>query len=173
MAHLIAITFDGLAEAQSARIEFSRMSREHLVELEDSVVVYQDPKGRVRLDQTVNLAATGAVHGGFWGLLLGFLLSIPTGGALLPIVTAVFGAGFGALGGKLSDYGVDDEMMRQLGKSLGEGKAMLFILAREMTVDKVFAHLERFKGRVVKTSLPLELERKLQEVLQQADKLAA
>ena len=36
------------------------------------------------------------------------MLAIPFGGPLLPIITAVFGAGFGALSGSLSDYGIDE-----------------------------------------------------------------
>jgi uncharacterized membrane protein len=96
MSDLIAVVLDSREQAQEARLEFMKMQREHLVELEDCVVAYKDDTGQVKLDQTLNLTATGAAAGGFWGLFLGLLLSIPFGGLLLPIMTAVFGAGFGA-----------------------------------------------------------------------------
>src|SRR5438552_95992 len=87
----LSLFLDSHAQAQEARLEFMKMQREHLVELEDCVVAYKDDTGQVKLDQTLNLTATGAAAGGFWGLFLGLLLSIPFGGLLLPIITAVFG----------------------------------------------------------------------------------
>ena len=168
MSELVSILFDSKEEAMSARVEFSRMQSEHLVELEDMATVYRGKNGRVRLDQTVDLTAAGAATGGFWGLLLGLLFSIPFGGPLLPIVTGVFGAGFGALGGTLSDYGIDDEMMREVGAGLDTGKAALFVLVRKATMDKVLTHLQRHPGKVLRTSLSAELEEKLRRVIEQA-----
>ncbi|MCG8419329.1 MAG: DUF1269 domain-containing protein [Proteobacteria bacterium] len=168
MSDLIAITFASCEEAQLARYEFAKMSREHLVELADSVVAYKDEKGNVQLDQTINLTRVGAAQGGFWGLLLGFLFTIPTGGLLLPIVTAVFGAGFGALTGRLSDYGINDDVMRELAADMDAGRAALFVLVRKVTTDKVLKHLAKFDGKLLKSSLPDELEAKLQQVLDKA-----
>ena len=91
MSDLIALVLDSREQAQAARLEFMQMQREHLVELEDCVVASKDDTGQVKLDQTLNLTATGAAAGGFWGLFLGLVLSIPFGGLLLPILTAVFG----------------------------------------------------------------------------------
>ena len=89
MSDLIALILDSREQAQEARLEFMKMQREHLVELEDCVVAYKDDTGQVKLDQTLNLTATGAAAGGFWGLFLGLLLAIPFGGLLWPIITAV------------------------------------------------------------------------------------
>jgi len=168
MSDLIALVLDSREQAQEARLEFMKMQQEHLVELEDCVVAYKDDTGEVKLDQTINLTATGAASGGFWGLFLGFLLAIPFGGPLLPIMTAVFGAGFGALSGSLSDYGIDDDMMKELSADIDQSKAALFVLIRKATTDKVLDHLRQFRGKVLKTSLSHELDTKLQEVLAQA-----
>jgi uncharacterized membrane protein len=67
MSDLIALVLDSREQAQEARLEFMKMQREHLVELEDCVVAYKDDTGQVKLDQTLNLTATGAAAGGFWG----------------------------------------------------------------------------------------------------------
>lgn len=166
MADLIAITFDNYDQAQAARQAFGEMSREHVVELADSAIAYKDARNRVSLDQTVNLAAAGAAHGGFWGLLVGLILSIPTGGLVLPAITAGVGVGLGALGGKLSDYGIDDSMMKALASDIDAGKATLFILARKVTADRVVEHLKGFRGKVLKTSLKRELEQELQRALE-------
>jgi uncharacterized membrane protein len=168
MSELVSLLFETKEEAINAKVEFASMQTEHLVELEDLAVVYRGKNGRVRLDQTVDLAAAGAASGGFWGLLIGLLFSIPFGGPLLPLITGVFGAGVGALGGKLADYGIDDEMMRQVGRGLDEGKAALFVLVRKATMDKVLKHLERHRAQVLRTSLSDELEAKLRQVLDHA-----
>ena len=46
--------------------------------LEDAVVGVKDEKGTVKLHQAVNLTATGAVSGGFWGTLIGLIFLNPT-----------------------------------------------------------------------------------------------
>jgi len=168
MSDLIAITYESRERATEVRTEFMKMQREHLVDLEDCVIAYKDAHGKIKLDQTVNLAAIGASSGGFWGLLIGLIFSIPFGGLLLPVLTAVFGAGFGALSGALSDYGIDDKMVKDLTAEIDSGKAALFILVRKATIDKVLEHVAPFGGTVLKTSLSHELENKLQEVIDKA-----
>lgn len=169
MSDLIAITYDSRERAQEVRTEFMKMQKEHLVDLEDCVIAFKGPHGKIKLDQTVNLAALGASSGGFWGLLIGIIFSIPFGGLLLPIITAVFGAGFGAISGALSDYGLDDNMIKDLTSDLDSGKAALFILVRKATLDKVLEHVAPFGGRVLKTSLSHELESKIQTVIDKAN----
>lgn len=163
------MVFDSMEAAREVRLEFGRMEREHLVDMEDCVVVSKDGRGRVRLDQTVHLAASGALSGGFWGLLTGLIFSIPLGGALVPVVASVFGAGVGALSAALTDHGIDDDMMRELGEGLDAGKAALFVLVRHASLDEVLAHLDRFEGKVLTTSFPRELDEKLRAVLAGAE----
>jgi uncharacterized membrane protein len=173
MSDLIALVLDSREQAQEARQEFMKMQREHLVELEDCVVASKDDAGHVKLDQTLNLTATGAAVGGFWGLFLGLVFSIPFGGLLLPLLTAVFGAGAGALSGSMADYGIDDDLMRELSADLDQQKAALFVLVRKATTDKVLDHLRKFHGKVLRTSLSHDLENKLQQVLDQAHQVAS
>lgn len=105
--------------------------------------------------------------------MIGMLLSIPIGGPLVPLVGVVFGAGFGALSGALADYGIDDEMMTEIGRGLEGGKAALFVLVRTATVDRVLHELSKHHGEVLKTSLPFELEERLREVLAGAGRQVA
>lgn len=83
----------------------------------------------------------------------------------MPLVGAVFGAGFGAISGALADYGIDDAMMTEIGRGLEGGKAALFVLVRAATLDRVLHQLSKHHGQVLKTSLPFELEKRLREVL--------
>jgi len=122
----------------------------------------------VQLDQTVNLTAAGATSGAFWGALIGLLFTVPFGAVALPLLTTAVGAGFGALSGSLSDYGVNDEMMRELGAKIHGGKAALFVLVNGMAKDKAVDHLRNLGGHLLKTSLSSELEDKIEQALEGA-----
>ena len=166
LADLIAITYETRQQANASREALAELAREHLIELEDTAIAYKDASGHVRLDQTVNLTASGAANGGFWGLLLGLVFSVPTGGAaLFPLLTTAFGAGVGALSARLNDFGINEQMMKKLGEEVEAGKATLFVLARKVSYDKVVKHLGKFEGKVLRTSLPEDIEVQLEKAL--------
>jgi uncharacterized membrane protein len=75
------------------------------------------------------------------------------------------GAGTGALAGALTDYGINDDFIRELAKTLKPNSSAIFILVRKMQPEKVLNELSRFPGRVLRTSLSPEQEARLQEAL--------
>jgi len=125
------------------------------------------PDGKVKLHQSVNLTAamagTGAVTGALWGTLIGLLFLNPLAGA---VVGAGVGAGTGAVTGSLTDIGVDDNLIREIGETLEPGKAAVFFLARNATVDRVIEALKPYNPRVIQTNLSVDSERELIEALQ-------
>ena len=161
MSTLVAVVFDDESTAFDMRAKLAKMQKDYLIELEDAVVVTRDQKGKTKLDQAVNLTTAGAVGGGFWGLLIGMIF-------LNPLLGAMVGAGAGALSGKLTDLGIDDKMLKDIGKSLKPGTSGLFVLIRRATTDKVLAGLKEFtgKGKVFQTSLNKDDENALREVLE-------
>ena len=159
MSTLIVIGFDDESTAFSMRAELVKMQKEYLIEMEDVVVVTKDDDDKVKLHQAVNLTASGAVSGSFWGLLIGFLF-------LNPIAGAAVGAGAGALGGKLADIGINDEFMKDLAETFTPGTSALFVLVRKATPDKVLDGLKGFKGKVLQTSLTKDKEEELRKVLE-------
>jgi uncharacterized membrane protein len=46
---------------------------------------------------------------------------------------AAVGAGFGALAGALSDYGIDDQFIRSVGATIEPGSSAHFVLVRGVT----------------------------------------
>jgi uncharacterized membrane protein len=160
MSSLIAVVFDDETTAFDMRASLLHMQKQYLIDLEDSVVVTRDQKGKTKLDQAVNLTAAGAIGGGFWGLLIGFLF-------LNPLIGAAVGATAGAIAGKFRDIGIDDNMMRDLGSSLKPGTSALFVLVRRATLDKVLDGLKAFagKGKVFQTSLNKDDKASLREAL--------
>ena len=69
MRKLIAVTYDTEFKAEEVRLQFLKMQKSYLVSLEDAVVVEKKQNGKVKLHQMYNLTASGAVGGGFWGVL--------------------------------------------------------------------------------------------------------
>ena len=159
MSNLVVIGFDDETTAFAMRAELAKMQKEYLIEMEDVVVVTKDENDKVQLHQAMNLTAAGAVGGSFWGLLIGMIF-------LNPLVGAAVGAGAGAISGKLSDIGVDDKFMKDLGESFKPGTSALFVLVRKATPDKVLEGLKGFKGRILQTSLTKDKEEELRQVLE-------
>ena len=159
MSNLVVIGFDDEHTAFAMRAELGKMQKEYLIDMEDVVVVTKDEKDKVKLHQAVNLTATGAVGGTFWGMLIGMLF-------LNPLLGAAVGAGAGAISGKLSDIGVDDNFMKKLGETFTPGTSALFVLVRKATPDKVLEGLKGFKGKVIQTSLTKDKEEELRKVLE-------
>src|SRR6516164_1211085 len=117
-----------------------KMQKQYLIDIDDAVVVIKSQNGAVKLDQTINLTAAGAVGGGFWGMLIGLLF-------LNPFLGAAIGATAGAVSARFKDVGINDQMMRDLAQSFKPGTSALFILIRRATTEKVFDGLKQFAGK--------------------------
>jgi uncharacterized membrane protein len=158
MSDLIAIAYDDEYKAEEVRLALVKLQKEHLIELEDAAVVVKDKEGKVKLKQAVDLTATGATSGGFWGLLIGTLF-------LNPLLGAAVGAAAGGITGALTDIGVEDKFMKDLGATFEPGTSALFVLVRKVTPDKVLDEIAPYGGTVLRTSLSKDQEAQLQEVL--------
>jgi len=159
MSDLVFIAFENEKKAEEVRDRVLGMQKEYLIEVSDAVIATRDENGRVKLNQLMHPAATGAVSGAFWGMLIGWLF-------LMPVAGAAVGAGSGALGGSLVDVGIDDqEMKTQANEALKPGTAGLFLLIRKMTTDKVLEDLKGVGGTVVRTSFDHAKENALKEAL--------
>ena len=161
MSDLIAVAYDDRETAERVRDELASLTREHVIEIEDAVVVERDRDGKVRLHQTVNPAGAGAAGGALWGGLIGLIF-------LAPLLGAAIGAAAGAATGALTDTGVDDRFMKELGQNLPEGGAALFVLVRRATPDKVIPRISGYGGRIIQSSLSTDAEQRLQEALNAA-----
>lgn len=166
MGQLVVLGFDGLTAADEVLAKVRSLKAQHLVDLEDAVVVVRDAEGKVQIKQAINLTALGATSGGlsgaFWGTLVGLLFLNPLAGMA---IGAASGAGAGALSGRLMDYGVNDEFVQKLSETIPNGSSALFVLVRDVTMDKVVAEIQPWNPRVLNTSLSTEQEAALVEAL--------
>jgi uncharacterized membrane protein len=166
VSNLIAVAFPDRATAEDVMATLGRLQTEHALELEDAVIVTRDEKGKVKLHQSNKLAASGALGGALWGGLIGLIFFVPLFGMAL-------GAASGAAAGALTDIGVDDNFMRELGEKLKPGGAAVFVLVRRSTPDKVLPEIAPFGGEVIHTSLDNEAEERLRQILEARDAAAA
>jgi len=159
MSDLVFIAFDTEKKAEEVRDRILALQNDYLIEVGDAVIATRDEKGRVKLNQLFHPAASGALSGAFWGMLVGWIF-------LLPLAGAAVGAAGGALGGAMVDIGInDDDMKRQANEALKPGMAGLFLLIRKFTADKVLEDLKGAGGTVIRSSFTHEQEDKLREAL--------
>lgn len=161
MADLVIIAYDSEEKAEAARQELLKLQKEYLIELGDAVIAVRREDGTIKLNQLVNTTLTGAASGGLWGGLVGLIF-------LNPLLGMAIGAGAGALAGKFTDVGINDDFLKEASSALGPNQAALCVLIRKVTADKVVADMAKFGGTVLQTSLSQEQEEKLQAALKGA-----
>jgi uncharacterized membrane protein len=166
MSDLVVLDFDGVATADDVLTKLRSLQKEHLIDLEDACVVVHTEAGKVQVKQAVNLTSIGAASGASTGILIGALAGLLVLNPLAGMaVGGLAGAGFGALSGSLADYGINDEFIKDLGRTIPKGSSALFMLIKRSTPDKVLPEIEAFRPRVLKTSLSKEQEDRLRAAL--------
>ena len=158
MSTLVAIAYPDSDTAQRVRQELVQATKEHLIDLQDAVVIEHQPDGKIKLHQAMSPAGTGAAGGALWGGLIGLIF-------LAPLLGMAVGAASGAVAGKATDVGVDDRFMKDLGEKLPAGSAALLVLGRSDAPDKVIERVKPYGGHVLQTSLADEQEQHLRAAL--------
>ncbi|MEU0518965.1 DUF1269 domain-containing protein [Streptosporangium sp. NPDC006007] len=161
MANLFVVAYDDLGTAEKVREKLLGLQRERLIRLADVVVAERREDGKIKLHQAHSTTGTGAAGGALWGGLIGLIF-------LMPLLGMAVGAAAGAAAGAMTDVGVDDGFMKELGEGLQPGAAAVFALVVEGTRDKVIAELAPYGGQLVKTSLSVEQEEQLQNAMKAA-----
>lgn len=146
MTDLVAIIYPSESEAEAMRDKLFGLQKKYVIDIGDAVVASKTADGKVKLHQLFSTTAAGTASGSFWGLLVGMVF-------MMPIVGVALGAGAGALSGALTDFGINDNFMKQLTEGVGPGKAVLFVLIKKMTDDKVMDALRGSGGTILQTSL--------------------
>jgi uncharacterized membrane protein len=80
-------------------------------------------------------------------------------------VGSAIGTSAGALAGSLTGYGIDDDFIKSLAETFPNNSSGLFLLFHKAEPEKILAELSGVKGKVLRTSLSPEQEKRLQEAL--------
>jgi uncharacterized membrane protein len=156
VSDLVAIAYPDVATAREVASNVGEAQKAHLIELDDLVIVERRNNGKIKLHQP-SMAGVGAAGGAMWGGLIGLLF-------LAPMVGMAIGAASGAAAGAMSDAGVDDRFMKDLGAQLDSGGAALILLVREANMDKLLAEV-KIPGEVIQGSLSTDSEQALRDAL--------
>jgi len=161
MSKLIVFTYETENKAQTVLQKVDELAKKSLISVQDAAWVVKDSEGNIKVKQTLEDRVKGSniISGGFWGLLIGFLFGGPLFGALL-------GIGLSALFGTQIDSGIDNDFINQVGNDMSPGNSALFLLAGDVTVDKVAEELRTYGGNVYHTSLSNEAEAMFRKALE-------
>jgi uncharacterized membrane protein len=158
MSTLVAIAYPDAETAERVRTELIQMTKEHLLQLDDAVVVEHRADGKIKLHQAISTTSTGAAGGALWGGLIGLLF-------LAPLFGMAIGAASGAAMGKMTDVGVNDDFMKELGAKTPPGGAALIMLGKAEAPERVLERVQPYGGEVIQTSLDTEEEERLRSAL--------
>ena len=159
MSDLVVLAFKDQGGAAQFSSEIQRMQKMQILKLEDAAIVTRDAGGKAKVKQANSLVGAGAFGGAFWGMLIGLLFFMPWLGMAV-------GAISGALAGKFSDIGIDDEFIKTVGNEIPPNSSAIFLMVAGATPDKVLDEMRGWKDiKVLKTSLSHEAEQKLRDAL--------
>jgi uncharacterized membrane protein len=156
MTDLIVLAFNDDRAAFEVRDKLIELQKQRLITLADAAVAVRNAEGIVKIKQIHDLTARGAVGGAFWGLLAGILF-------WMPLMGMAAGGLMGALSASLVDYGVNDEFIRDVSKSIEPGQSALFLLVVEATADRVIEEILPWHPRVLRTNLSRAEEARLRQ----------
>jgi uncharacterized membrane protein len=157
MATMSALRFEDPAGPERMINTLQDLQRQGLITVLDAAVLHRKENGKVKVNQANSLVGAGALGGAFWGMLIGMLF-------FMPWLGAAFGAASGALTGKFSDYGIDDDFIKEVGENIKPGDSALFLYTADAVKDKVAAAVEGEQFEILHTNLSLEDEEALREV---------
>ena len=159
MSDLVAIAYPDLATARQVASNVGEAQKAHLIELDDVAIVENRQGGKIKLHQP-SLAGVGAAGGALWGGLIGLIF-------LAPLLGMAIGAASGAAAGAMSDAGVDDKFMKDLGNKLEPGGGAIIALVRSANMEKILEGV-KVQGEVIQTSLGADAEQALRDALAKA-----
>lgn len=166
MSELLVFAFDTPDGANAMVGTIQDLQKQQLIRLADAAIVVRKPDGKAKVKQLNSLVGAGALGGAFWGMLIGLLF-------LMPWLGMAIGAISGALAGKMSDVGIDDNFIKEVGATIEPNHSALFLMVETMTEDKVFEVLTQHKATLLRTNLSAEDEAKLREAFSGHDEAPA
>jgi uncharacterized membrane protein len=179
MYELTAVGFKGTHRASEVLNQVQALNDQWTLFLRDGVAVYRTENGKLHIDQSVEpTGRTGAVWGGLLGGLLGALLAAPfTAGASVAAAGAAVGASalaFGVPGAVIGaddaetwkdTYGVPEDYVKQVSGMVQPGQSAIFVFADAKEPEQIAERFRGYGGTVLRTTLPPEKAKKLQEAL--------
>ena len=166
MSTLIAMVFDGPYDAEKARLELRMMEKDELVDLEESVVLVRDKKGKIHFHHSQHFTLPLSLGGSFVGMLVGLMILNP----LVALIGGITGTALGAVLGALKEIGIEEDFMKDLADGMRAGSSSLFIVTRRGDPQKIMEALKPYEGKILCNALYHQDESKLKAACQLSQK---
>jgi uncharacterized membrane protein len=158
MATLSVLKFDSADAADKGLVLIKDLQKQALITLQDAAIVtWPEGAKKPKTRQLYDLTCAASWDGAFWGMLFGLIFFVPFFGAAV-------GGLLGALAGHFTDYGIDDNFIKDVRSKITQGTSALFLLTSDAVVDRVVDAMKTLpKFEIVATNLPKEQEDKLRQ----------
>lgn len=146
MSELVVVSFEDKFKAEDVLLNFLKLEQEHLLELDDAVVVIKNADGKIRVkayhDLTEHIPELGNE---LWGGI---------------ISAVVFHREVGIAEGVF-----DPDFLLKVEESLKPNSSALFVIVRSAEPQVLLAALSGAGGEIVRTTLSEKAQQKLQTAL--------
>ncbi len=158
MSDIIVIAFRHPDAAQQVAAQFQDLETKHALHLIDARIVVKDKEERLHVkDVAGHPVALGALMGGLLGALL-FVMS--------PVLGALMGVAAGSVVGKLTSPDlVDGQFVNDVAQALRPDSSAVFLQVDQADTDAVITALRPFRGTLIQTTVPPEVEEELKRAL--------
>lgn len=162
MSGIVVLVFDDPYKAHEARAAILRLTGEGYLQLDETAVAIKRDDGNVQVFQDVDVLAKRRDQGHWVGIAAALLTGVQ------PLI--LLGTGAGAAVDRFTDSGVTRQFIRRINGALLPGTSALFIQGDRTgdlnSLDPVFRErLLPFGGRILRTTIPDDVERLLQEAV--------
>jgi uncharacterized membrane protein len=155
------VVFNSEDEAKAAVKRMQQAEKEHLIEVEDAVLVTKDQKGKVHVKEYKDFTTRrGAITGGAIGVVIGGVLGGPVGAA---VAAGLVGGVAGAFVGKAADFGIPKDRIQFVGESLDAGKAAVFGKIKTEHMGLIKQAISESPGELLEFEISEEAEADLDE----------
>ena len=158
MGDIIVISFRHPEAAQQVAAQFLALQHQRALSLGDARVVVKDGEGRLHVKDMGGRPV-------LWGVLLGGLI-----GLLAFVTSPVLGMLIGAAGGgiiarQFNPRVVDNQFVNDVAQAMKPDTSAVFLQVSRADHDAVVSTLRPFRGTLIQTSMPAELEEELRRAL--------
>jgi uncharacterized membrane protein len=168
-SELIVVCYPTADVAERAVVAARHLQAAQLVHFDAAVSVRRDEDGNITTRQVLPRRGPGVVRGLILGTLLGKFFG-------MPIVGGSLGALASAIVKRLGDAPIDADFVEEFTHKLGPNSSALFALVRRTggpdqllaAPEKVTPEIAEFGGTILHTTLPTEMDDRIQAALDEA-----
>ncbi len=147
MSQLLVAGFKEKYKADEIMLDLLKKEQQHLVDLEDAVVVTKNTQGKIRVKPYYDiLAATQGHKSQFWG----------------SIITTLFESSDQEA---LSKIGLNEQICSEIQDMMQPNNSVIIVLLENINLEKATAEIQKYQGKVLHTALTVESEEELLKAL--------